>query len=181
MNEFTFMLIIFILMLIFFFIPSITFSDMIIGWNEIPILNYIRAGIYTIGSGFIPGYCLLNIFLPNNDLHKRFEVEPFIIKLVLYPLISYTFLGSFTLIVDQIGLSRGLYQYVLIIAIIILFSINLFIQKRRGGKILSIKKTEMKISKYTIFLLFLIFSILLICLGVRTNTLFLVDNDNYRV
>ena len=179
-SETSLKVILIILMLITFFIPPITFSEIIIDWNQISFLNYLRGIIYIIGCAFIPGSCIFNILFPKSSLHEKFNIEPFFIKIVFYPLISFTFLGSTTLILDQIGLSRGNFSIVLLIIIIVLFFLDLLFQKHYGKRVRFTNECEMKISKFTIFILFITLSIIIISFGIQLRVNYILTIDHYR-
>jgi len=151
-NSFKFLLV--ILMIFTFIIDPITFSDIVIDWNQISFLNYFRAAIFLIGGTFIPGSCIFNILFPTSSLQKRFKIEPFFFKLTFYPIISFTFLGSLTLLLDQIGLIRQTFPFILLLIILFVLIIDLSFQKYRRKKLLFIKKTEIKVSRNTLLYTF---------------------------
>jgi len=55
LNENSVKAILILLMFISFFIPPVNFSDIIIDWNKISLLNYLRGIIFLVGSTFVPG------------------------------------------------------------------------------------------------------------------------------
>jgi len=179
-SETSIKVILIILMLITFLIPPITFSEIIIDWNQIPFLNYLRGIIFIIGSAYIPGSSIFNIFFPKSSLHEKFNIEPFFIKIVFYPLISFTFLGSTTLILDQIGLSRGDFSIVLLIVILVLFFLDLLFQKHYGKKFRFTNESDMKISKFTIFILFIALCIIILTFGIQLRVEYILTTDHYR-
>ena len=65
LNENAIKMLLLILMSIAIFIPSITFSDVIIAWENISFLNYFRGFVLLISALFLPGACLFNIIFPN--------------------------------------------------------------------------------------------------------------------
>ncbi|MHA1724322.1 MAG: hypothetical protein ACTSXH_05710 [Promethearchaeota archaeon] len=167
-------------MILTFFIEPITFSDIIIDWNQISFLNYFRSAIFLLGGTFIPGSCILNIFFHNNSLLKRFKIEPFFFKLTFYPIISFTFLGSLTLILDQIGLTRQFFPFILFLVIIFVVIIDLSFQKYRKKELSFVKKTEIKLSRNTLFILYFALSIVIITFGMQLLRNYLVIGDYYR-
>ena len=180
LNEHTIIVFLIVLMLGTFLIPPISFSELIIAWNQITPLNYVRAITFLIGCAFVPGSCIFNLLFPKSSLHEKFKVEPFLIKIVIYPIISFTFLGSITLISDQLGLIRNAFSPVLFLSIVLLFILNLIVERRRGNSLKILKKTEIAISKYTIFILFLALSIIIIALSIHLETKYFFEVDAYR-
>jgi len=180
LNENSFKILLAILMIFAFIIEPITFSDIIIDWNQISFLNYFRAAIFLLGGAFIPGSCIFNIFFPNSSLQKRFEIEPFFFKLTFYPIISFTFLGSLTLILDQIGLIRHFFPFILFLIILFLLAIDLTFQKYRGRKLSFIEKTEFKVSRNTLLILYFALSIIIITFGMQLHRNYLGNGDHYR-
>lgn len=153
LSENSIKIILMIIMSITIFIPPISFTTTVIDWNQVGIFNYFRAISFLIGCLFLPGANLFKIFFPKNTFHERFKVEPFIIKITLYPLLSLMFLGISVLILDQIGLLvRELFILILYLLILVLFLIDLIIQKMRDINI-EIKIVEINISKYTFMIL----------------------------
>ena len=164
-----------------FLISPVTFSEMIVDWSQISILNYIRGIIFLIGIAFVPGSCIYFILFPEDPLHQKFDVEPFFIKIIIYPVISFSFLGFITLILDAIGISRIHFPLLLLISILSLFLITIGISKHRDKPIKLLKPIHISISKYTAFILFLGFSVIIVAFGLHTHTLYLQENDGYRV
>ena len=94
-NENSIKFLLLIIMCISVFIPPVSFSDTIIDWQHIEMLNYVRAILMFIGCIYLPGANFFNIILPNSDLHKKFDIEPFFLKLIIYPILSLTLIGAF--------------------------------------------------------------------------------------
>ncbi|MFW9973195.1 MAG: hypothetical protein ACFFDF_23630, partial [Candidatus Odinarchaeota archaeon] len=69
-------------------------------------MNYFRAIVHIIGISFIPGSLIYKIVFKNDPLSTKFKINPFFIKITIYPLISFGFIGVSVLILDQINL-RG--------------------------------------------------------------------------
>ena len=179
LSENSIKVILMIFMSITIFIPPISFSTTIIDWNQVGILNYFRAISFLIGCLFLPGANLFKIFFPKNTLHERFKVEPFIIKITLYPLLSLIFLGLSVLILDQIGFLRESITIILFLLIFGLFFSDFIIQKLRNNKI-EMYITEINISKYTFMILVIAFAVILISLGIGINAKYLVPGDSWR-
>ena len=179
LNENSFKILLVILMVFTYIIEPITFSDTIIDWNQISFLNYFRAVIFLLGAAFIPGSCIFSILFSNSSLQKRFKIEPFFFKLTFYPIISFTFLGSLTLILDQLGLIRQLFPFILFLIIFLVLIIDLTFQKYRGKKLSFIEKTEFKVSRNTLFILYFALSIIIITLGMQLHRNYLVITDYY--
>ena len=121
----------FIFMTISLVIPPISSPSTVIVWKEIDILNYLRAIIFLIGLTFLPGACLYNIFLNRSALEKKFNIEPFFLKITFYPLLSFSFLGISVLILDQIGLVSELLGMVLYLTIISVYLLDLLVKKKK--------------------------------------------------
>jgi len=77
---------------------------MVIAWEEISVINYIRGIVFLIGIAFVPGASIFNLLFHNSKLHEKFQIEPFFIKIWLYPIISFALMGSYSLILDHVGL-----------------------------------------------------------------------------
>ncbi len=178
LSENSIKIILMIIMSITIFIPPISFTTTVVDWNQVGILNYFRAISFLIGCLFLPGANLFKIFFPKNTLHERFKVEPFIIKITLYPLLSLIFLGTSVLILDQIGFLRDSITIILFLLILGLFFSDLIIQKMRNGNI-DEKIVEITISKYTLIILVVALGILLISLGIQINAKYLVGSDSW--
>ena len=128
-NENTIITILIVLMCGTYFIPPITFSEMIIAWEHVPVLNYVRGIIFLIGIAFVPGSCIFNLIFPKSTLHEKFSIEPFFIKIVIYPIISFAVLGTITLIFDKLGFVREIFSFALFLTILALYFLNIIIQK----------------------------------------------------
>lgn len=179
-SENTITTILIILMICTFFIPSITFSETAIDWSQIPFLNFIRSIIFVIGCAFVPGSSIFCLLFPNSTIHERLKIEPFFIKIVFYPLISLTFLGTITLILDQLGTLRDWFSLILFLTIIILHLFKI-IKFRRDIRIKHIfNKLEVKVSRNTLFMIFLTISIIIIALSIILHTRYLFGVDGYR-
>ncbi len=162
-----------------FFIPPVTFSEMAIDWSQISVLNYIRAIVFVIGCAFVPGSSIFCLLFPNSTIHEKLKIEPFFIKLVLYPLISFTFLGSISLIIDQLGVMREFFSLILFLTIIILHFTKI-VKFKKNFKIKHIfNKSEVKISRNTLFVLFLTIAVILIALSIHLHTKYLFGIDGY--
>ncbi|NVM18601.1 MAG: hypothetical protein HWN80_12870, partial [Candidatus Lokiarchaeota archaeon] len=178
-SENTITSILIVLMMCTFFIPPVTFSEMAIDWSQISVLNYIRSIVFVIGCTFVPGSSIFCLLFPNSTIHEKLKIEPFFIKLVLYPLISFTFLGSISLIFDQLGVMRDFFSLILFLTIIILHFIKNAKYKKDFKIKHTFKKSEVKISRNTLFVLFLTIAVILIALSIRFNTKYLFALDEY--
>ena len=181
LTENTIVLMLIILMMITFFIPPVSFSDMIIDWTQISILNYIRGITFLIGICFVPGSCIYNILFFDNKLHQKLDIESFFFKIILYPIISISFLGTITLIYDSVGLPRDFFPIALFLSILGLYFVAMGVYKNRKEDMMVFKLTKICISKYTGFILFLAACVILIAFGLHTHTLYLQENDGYVV
>ncbi|KKN12515.1 hypothetical protein LCGC14_1015660 [marine sediment metagenome] len=180
LDEYPIKIILIILMSISIFIPPINFSDLIISWAEVPTLNYIRAIILIVGSLYIPGACIFNLALPKSTIHKRLHVEPLLVKLTIYPLISLTYLGSLTLILDFFGFTRVLIFIFLFLSFVILLGLDILFHKKREGLLKSLI-TRIQISKYVFLLLFIGIGIIIIALGtILSFHPYILSGDRWR-
>ncbi len=162
----------------FFIIPSIPLFPTIISWEEIYSLNIIRAIIFIIGCAFLPGSCLFNIFFPKNRIHERFGVESFLLKITIYPLLSFLTLGIVVLVLDQLSLAKEIMPNILISFIFILLILDLIIQKRRNRltKKIVIRQT---VSKTTIVILILSLAVVLFSSGIMLDVRYLIPGDSW--
>lgn len=179
-NENTIKTLLLILMILTFFFPRVTFSETIIDWNQISLLSYIRAFVFLIGIAFIPGACVYNIAFPKNPFPKKFNVESFIFKITLYPILSFTLLGTLTLFLDFIGLSRQFFSTILFLSIIVLFISDLLIQNSKHNIKFQISKSKLKITNTSLFIIFIAIGVIIIALGVHISTSYLIPGDSWR-
>ena len=179
-NENTLMIILVCLMIITFFIPPITFSEMITAWEQISPMNYFRGIVFLIGIAFIPGYSVLNLIFPENRIAEKFNVEPFLIKIILYPIISFTLIGTLTLIFDQMGLPRSNFSLILFLTILALFFLKIVVTRHRSKKFQLFKINYITISKHTTFILFASLCVVIIAFSIFTNAQYLAKVDGYR-
>jgi hypothetical protein len=93
LSENSIKLILIIAMSIAIFISPISSPKTIIVWDKVSIFHFIRAFIFLIGCAFLPGANLYNIIFFKNNLHERFKVQHFILKITIYPLFSFAFIG----------------------------------------------------------------------------------------
>lgn len=165
----------FSLMILTIFIPPVSFSDTIIGWNQISVLNYFRGFTILFGSAFIPGICIYNL-TPNPKIHELFNINPLIIKLSIYPLISFTMLGAISLILDRIGLLAENFELVLFLIIFFLFLLDFLKRRLKSNKVV---KNKILI-KRNLWLLFMIaFGCTIIALGLHISSQYLVPGDSW--
>ena len=178
-NENLTKIILMLLMITAIFIPPISFSETIIDWNQIGFFNYFRAIVFLIGCAFLPGACIFKIMFPKSTLHEKFNVEPFLLKMTIYPLLSFTFLEICTFIIDIIGLNREVFTIILFLIILILFLLDLLIQKYRDNSNLKFNGVDIKISKYSLLILFMAIGIIIIALGINLSARYSVPGDAY--
>lgn len=170
-----------ILMAISIFIPPVSFSNVIIAWNQINILNYIRGFIFLIGSLIIPGSCIFNLILGRSSIHERLNVEAFLVKITIYPIISLIFLGSLTLLLDFLGFTSFSILLFLFFSFIFLFLLNNFRQKNnRIRNILYIKTSKISVSKYTFLILIIGLGIIVIASSFILSKPYLLAGDRWR-
>ncbi|TFG12832.1 MAG: hypothetical protein EU535_05765 [Promethearchaeota archaeon] len=172
------MILIFLLITCFFISP-ISFSEVIIDWGQISILNYVRTIISLIGIIFVPGACIFDLVFPRSTIAKRLNVEPFLVKITIYPLISLTYLGCVTLILDHFNLTRYFIDIFLFSSILFVFVLDLLVQKKRGGKLERNIKT-IEVSKNTLLTLLIGFAITIIAFGILISSQYLIPGDRWR-
>lgn len=160
-----------------YFIPPISFTTTVMDWSQIGLYNYFRAAIFLIGCVFLPGACLFKILFPKTTLPEKFKVEPFLIKLTIYPLLSFTFFGTITLILDQMGLLREYFTPVLFLIILFLFFLDIFVQKYRSNENLGLRIIKINLSKSTLFILFLALGVIIVALGFSLKIRYLMSID----
>ena len=180
LNENLIKVFLILLMSISAIIPPIKFTQTVMDWNQIGFFNYFRAISFLIGCSFLPGANIFKIFFPKSILHKKFKVEPYFLKITIYPLMSFTFLGTCSLILDFIGLIREFFMPVLFLIIIILLIIDFVIQKHRNNNNFQFRLTEIKVSKYSFLILFITSGIIIIALGIHLSAKYLIPGDSWR-
>ena len=178
LSENSFKLLFIILMSISLVIAPITSPDFIILWNKVSFLNYFRAIIFLIGTAFLPGANLYNLFLRKKKIYEKFKIEPLILKITLYPLLSFSFIGIFVLILDYFGLIRELFVFFLFLAILFLFISDLLLQINQK-KIIKSVIVKVRISFYSLIILILSFGFLLISVGIFFGKPYLIVGDSW--
>ncbi len=158
------------------FIPTISSSTSIMLWEELNFLNYLKAIFAIITLVYLPGASIYKIFLPKDSLPEKLNVEPFFLKIALYPLMSLGFLGISTLIFDQIGLLKLQIEISLFVSILILFLIDVTIQRIRS-KPISNRHSDIKVSKYTIIILLLAIAVSLVSIGFQVGLGYVSSGD----
>lgn len=159
-------------------IPPISFSRVSIAWQELNALNIIRAIFVILGCAFLPGSCLYNLIFPRDFLPKRFKVNPLIIKMTIYPLISFSVLGILVLVLDQIGLNISSITYLVFILIVIIFFVDIIIQIIRKQGITNITK-KYSISYQTLAILLLSFGLIMFSIGIMFEVKYLIPGDSW--
>ena len=160
-------------------ITPISYPQSIILWEKVSFFSYVRAIGMIIGCAFLPGACIFNIFFHNNKLQQRFKVESFLIKIVFYPLLSFSFIGISVLIIDQIGIvNRNLFTYLLFLIILCLFIVDIIMQKRRT-ELFKFKNETINISKFTSLISLTSIGIICITVGVHLGIHFIIPGDSW--
>ncbi|MFX0186783.1 MAG: hypothetical protein ACFE8A_03505 [Candidatus Hodarchaeota archaeon] len=165
-------------MLVSLLIPPITYRSTIILWKRIGFSNLIRAIIVLLGASFIPGASIYNIFFSNTNLDKRLNLNSSIIKLTLYPILSFAFIGISTLILDQINLHKDHFLLALIIIIYNLLSIDLIIQKTRN-EVFFQKINKIEVSNNLFIILLMAIGFIFISLAVLLANPYLTLSDSW--
>ena len=179
LSENSIKIILIIFMCLSFFIHPISSPRTIILWEKVELLNYIRAITFILGCAFLPGASIFNIFLYNTKLDEKFKVEPLLIKITLYPILSFSFLGFSVFILDQIGLNNtNLFVIILFTLILGLYISELVIQRIRKEKVyIFIKKIN--ISKYTMIILIISLGVSFIAIGIHIGMNYLIPGDSW--
>jgi hypothetical protein len=170
---FFFISIIFVLM-----IPPITSPNSVILWEKISLFNYIRAIITLVSASFLPGASIYSLFFSEDKLSSKLKIDPIILKITLYPILSWGFIGIIVLILDQIHLISNVIFIFLIICIFTLFLIDVCIQKMQYNYEI-FKKSSLKIKKKTLLLIFLGIGIALFSISIFLGRLYLFGNDDW--
>jgi len=172
LSENSFKILFIILMSISLLITPITSPNFIILWNKVSLLNYFRAIIFLIGTAFLPGANIYNLFLRKQKIYEKFKIEPLLLKITLYPLLSFSFIGLLVLILDCFGLIREFFVLFLFLAILFLFFSDLLLQiyqKEMKNSVL----VKVRISFYSLIILILSFGFLLISVEYFSENLIL--------
>ncbi|MEE9379292.1 MAG: hypothetical protein V3V33_14810 [Candidatus Lokiarchaeia archaeon] len=166
------------LMCICVLIPPISNPTTVILWKQVKPFNFIRAIVFIIGLSYLPGSSLYNIFFSKSNLHKWFKVEPFLIKITLYPILSFSIIGITVLILDQIGLVLESITLILFIIILSLFVCDLIVKKIRVQNI-NFKINNIAISKYTFIILIVAIGIVFFSIGIFLGRQYLIVEDDW--
>ena len=171
-------IILLLLLLLALFFEPVYGPKSVVLWSSIRPLNYFKAINSLISCAFLPGGNIYKIFFPDNTLSKRFKIEPFFLKITIYPLLSFIFFGVTVLIMDQFEFSGELIMKSLIVMIFGLSFLDFIIQKIRSRFLISELKI-IKLSKYTFIIVIFALGILLFSLGIQINTLYLIRGDSW--
>ena len=166
------------LMCICVLIPPISNPTTVILWGQVKPFNFIRAIVFIIGLTYLPGSSLYNIFFFKSDLPKWFKVEPFLIKITLYPIVSFSFIGITVLILDQLGLVLESITLILFIIILSLFICDLIVKKIRSQNI-NFKINNIAISKYSFIILIVALGIVFFSIGIFLGRQYLIVEDDW--
>ncbi len=173
------------LMSISLYIKPITFSNTLISWKEVKFLNLLRAIIFIISLGFLPGSLLFNLIFPHSTIHKRFKVEPFIIKIAFYPILSFIFIGTCVLVIENMGIiNQELFMIFLYLIILILALLDFLIQLLRNKmkfkqNLFFNKINSIKISNSTLIIIILSVGVICISLGIHEAIQYLISGDSW--
>ncbi|TFG24469.1 MAG: oligosaccharide repeat unit polymerase [Promethearchaeota archaeon] len=170
-------IILLISMIAAFFIPPMK-NSMATDWRQVQTINFIRAIIYIIGSLFLPGACLYNFLFTKNELEDLVKIEPFLLKLTLFPIFSLVFIGISVMILDIIGLVKEIFQLILLLFFIGLFMIDQIIKIRNSG-IYLFSKAKINISRNSFIILFIAAGVSIISLGIYISTEYLIQGDSW--
>ena len=168
----------FIALLLFFFFPPTKEIKMLDLWEHINILNIILSLISLLILSYLPGACLYNIISSKISLFKEDLLSRKIVNITIYPLISFGFLGTITLVLDQFNLGFHLIRLFILIIIALLFTIDFVLTYLREKEI-SFKShiTTLKLKHTELIIFFLAFSISIITIGIQCNLKYTVSGD----
>jgi len=166
------------LLIFVLFIPPINSPNSVILWEEISPLNFIRAILAIISISYLPGANLYSLIFSKNDLPTKLKIDTLLLKITLYPLLSWSFVGFLVLILDQIGLVSNLIYLFLVISIFAIFLLDLKIKLSQEKIQISRVKT-ITIRKSTIIILALASGIALFSIGVSLGQLYLFGKDDW--
>ncbi len=173
-NSIKFLILIFFMINIF--ISTNLGSKSIILWKNLNFLNYFKAIITIIVCAYLPGASLFKIFFPDDILSEKFGIEPMILKLTFYPLLSFGFLGISVLFFDQLGFNIVQIEINLVITILALFFVDIIFQVKRSNAI-NLKLINVNISRYSFIILLLAFGISIISIGFSFGLEYLISGD----
>ncbi|MFX0025461.1 MAG: hypothetical protein ACFE8M_03540 [Candidatus Hermodarchaeota archaeon] len=140
------------------------------------ILNYFRAFVYIFGLGFVPGSLIYRIIFKKDTLPEKFNINPFFIKITIYPLISFGFIGISVLILDQINIDGELIGIFLLSLILGLFLGELILKKKRNH-LFSQNIIKISFSKFMFIILILAIGVSTISIGFQINWEYLISGD----
>ena len=126
----------------------------------------------------MPGSCIYSIILSKSRSLKKLDINSTLIKLTFYPIFSFSFVGILVLILDQIGLIENFIFLSLIIALPLLYLVDIGIQTYRGKTQFSHLRTY-SIRSSVIIILVLMIGIILISLGIFFGRLYLFGEDDW--
>ncbi|MFX1443901.1 MAG: hypothetical protein ACFFHV_10845 [Promethearchaeota archaeon] len=165
-------------MSLIFFISPITSPSTVILWDKVSLISYVRAFTILIGCAYLPGANIYSLIFHENNLHEKFKVEPFLLKITIYPLLSLFIIGFSVLIIDQIGFNNEFFVLILLMVIVGLFLLDIIVQIVRKNKIeLIIKKID--ISKETLIILIISIGIIFIAVGIHLGVKYLIPGDSW--
>jgi len=179
LNEDFIFILLFSLMMISIFIPSISFFKVITAWNQIAFIYILKTIIIIIGLSYIPGYCIMNIFFPNFINGNYFNINKLLFKLCFYPITSFSFLGTFTFILNSFHFIEDNIRNSFIISISIMFLVLLIFRKIRYKNDIE-RYSSLKITKGNLILLILILVLVLISLDITIRSKYLIPGDRWR-
>ena len=177
-SENSIKVILMIAMTISLLIPPISTHETIIVWSKVESSHIIRAIIIIIGTAFLPGANLYSLFLSKSKLHEKFGIESFFLKISIYPLLSFSFLGVSVLMLDQFGLARKFFDLVLFILILNLLILDFIFQKVKKD-FNSFKPQPINISMYTSIILIISLGITLVAIGIQIGMYYLIPGDSW--
>ncbi len=167
------------------FISPIAFPFTVMSWTEIPISNYFRGVILLIGSAFLPGTSILNILFPGKILSKKLNLESFLIKLTLSPLLSFLMIGTIVLILDSFGIVfKEIYMIILFLLIVSLVLLDFAFQRLRNhnnfkNEFFKRKIALYNISKSTFIIIIIAIGVSVLSFGIYSTVHYLITGDSW--
>ncbi|MBN1799966.1 MAG: hypothetical protein JW891_00575, partial [Candidatus Lokiarchaeota archaeon] len=150
----------------------------IISWAQVGFLSYARAIICIISLGYLPGACIYDIFFSNNKTHEKISQKFGLYKFTLYPLISFSFMGTCVLILDQANLTINAISTGLILSIFILFLIDL-VKNHNVSYFLKKRKKEIHIERTNVQIIIFLLGFLFLLVGIQVLLRYLLLNDSW--
>ncbi|MFX1311076.1 MAG: hypothetical protein ACFFHD_00475 [Promethearchaeota archaeon] len=173
-----FKIILLILIIFIITIPPISNISTVVDWDQVSFPTLIRGTCLILLCSFLPGANIYNLFLSNLDLKNLFKFNTFLLKLTIYPLLSFGFIGCVVLILDQIGLTENSITSILFFIIFGLLILDILVYYFRTP-LTYIRSNELKFSKGSLFILLIGIAIAILALTVHFSVGYLIPGDSW--